>query len=110
MTVTRPLDTNRTAIFGADGVARLRIGPQVFGERWHIRRMTVNTTSANDTDVRVFLNAEIDTRMIDGSFTGNRDFSETNLTLQTLDNLIVVWVDGTPGAFASFLVQGTTER
>lgn len=72
--------------------------------------MSVNTSSTNDTDVRVYINAENPSRMIDGSFTGNRDFSETNLTLQTLDQLIVVWVSGTPGSYASFLLQGTTER
>lgn len=72
--------------------------------------MTVTTASETDTDVRVYLNAENPTRMIDGSYTGNRDFSETNITLQTLDQLIVVWISGTPGAYASFNIQGTTER
>jgi hypothetical protein len=110
VTTVRPLDLSRTAIFGADGVARCVIGPTVFGESWKIRRMIVNTSSDLDTDVRVYLNAENPTRMIDGSFTGNRDFSETNLTLQTLDQLIVVWISGTPGTYATFLVQGTTER
>lgn len=108
--VSRPLDTSRTATFDAAGIARVVLGPTVYGERWRVKRMSVNTTSANDTDVRVYLNAEIDTRMIDGSYTGNRDFSETDLTLQTLDRLIVVWIAGTPGALASFLVQGTSDR
>jgi hypothetical protein len=110
VTTVRPLDTNRTTVFDATGTARIVIGPTVFGENWKIRRMAVTTSSTQDTDVRVYLNAEIDTRMIDGSYTGNRDFSETNLTLQTLDNLIVVWVGGTPGAYASVLLQGLTER
>jgi hypothetical protein len=110
MTTIRPLDTNRTTVFGIDGKARIVLGPMVFGEKWRVRRMVVSTTSAQDTDVRVYLNAEIDTRMIDGSYTGNRDYNETDITLQTLDMLIAVWVTGTPGAFASFLIQGTTER
>lgn len=107
---TRPLDTSASAVFGATGVARLRIGPQVFGDSWRVRRMTVNTTSDADTDVRVYLNAEMDSRLVAGSFSGNRDFNETDLTLQTLDTLIVVWVDGTPGANATFVLQGTRDR
>lgn len=110
MTTTRPLDTNRSAIFGATGVARLEIGPVVFGETWRVRRMTVTTGSLANTDARVYLNAEIDSRMVAGSYSGDRDFNETDVTLQTLDKLIVVWVDGTPGAIASFLLQGTATR
>lgn len=107
---TRPLDTSSSATFDASGIARLRIGPQVFGESWRIRRMVVSTTSVNDTDVRVYLNAEMDSRLIAGSFSGDRDFNETDVTLQTLDQLIVVWVSGTPGAVATFVLQGTRER
>jgi hypothetical protein len=110
VTVSRPLDTNRTAVFNAAGVARLEIGPVVFGETWRVRRMTVSTSSAANTDARVYLNAEIDTRMVAGSYSGDRDFNETDITLQNLDRLIVVWVDGTPGANASFLLQGTSTR
>lgn len=110
MTTVRPLDTNRSATFGPTGIARIQIGPTVFGESWRVKRMGVSTTSVADTDVRVYLNAELDTRMIDGSFTGNRDFSDTDISLQTLDQLIVVWVNGTPGAYASFVLQGTASR
>jgi hypothetical protein len=107
----RPLDTNRTAVFDSNGIARTIIGPTVFGESWRIRRMAVySSDSVGDSDARVYLNAEIDSRLVAGTWSGNRDFNETDITLQTLDRLIVVWVDGTPGAHASFLVQGTAVR
>jgi hypothetical protein len=105
----RPLNTSVSAVFSAAGIARARIGPTVYGENWRIRRMTVSTTSTVDTDVRVYLNSEIDTQLVAGSFSGNQDFNETDLTLQTLDNLIIVWVGGSIGANASFLLQGTVE-
>lgn len=105
----RPLNTSVSATFGANGTARARIGPQVYGENWRVRRMTVSTNSLTDTDVRVFLNFEIDTQLIAGSFSGNRDFNETDITLQTLDAFIVVWTDGSPGSNASFLLQGVVE-
>lgn len=107
---TRPLDTNRTAVYDSTGTARLTIGPTVFGEIWRVRRMTVTSTSTIDSDARVYLNAELDSRLVAGTWSGNRDFNETDITLQTLDRFIVVWVGGTPGALASFLVQGVTQR
>lgn len=110
MAIERPLDTNRNAVFNSVGVARLEIGPTVFGESWRVRRMTVSTDSVTDTDVKVYLNADIDSRMVAGSYSGNRDFNETDITLQTLDKLIVIWTDGNPGSNVSFLLQGTARR
>jgi hypothetical protein len=107
----RPLDTNRTTRFDSTGTARVILGPTVFGESWRVRRMAVySSDSVADSDARVYLNAEIDSRLVAGTWSGNRDFNETDITLQTLDRLIVVWVDGTPGANASFLVQGVSVR
>lgn len=107
----RPLDTNASASFDSTGVARVRIGPKVFGETWRVRRMTVSTsTTGGETDARVYLNSEIATRMVAGSYSGNQDFNETDITLQTLDELIVVWQGGTVGTRADFLVQGLKER
>ena len=108
--VQRPLDTNASGVFDAAGIARVRLGPKVFGDTWRVRRMTVSTDSVDDTDVKVYLNSEIATRMVAGSYSGNRDFNETDLTLQTLDTLICVWDSGTLGAHADFIIQGTKER
>lgn len=105
-----PLDTSLNAVFNAAGIARGTIGPNVYGERWRVRRMAVSTDSAADTDARVYLNMEVPSRMIAGSYSGNQDFNETDITLQNLDRLIVVWDSGTPGAHAAFLVQGMAER
>lgn len=110
MTTVRPLDTNATAFFDGQGVARIFMGPKVFGEIWRVRRMTVTTDSPGDTDARVYLNSEISSRMVAGTYTGNRDFNETDITLQTLDTFIVVWDGGSPGARADFLIQGSKER
>jgi hypothetical protein len=106
----RPLDTNASVVFDSTGTARLIIGPTIFGETWRVRRMTVTSDSDSDSDARVYLNAELDSRLVAGTWSGNRDFNETDITLQTLDRFIVVWVGGTPGKRASFLVQGVTER
>jgi hypothetical protein len=110
MAIAIPLDTNRTVIFDSSGIARVIIGPTVYGETWRVRRMTVSSDSAADSDAKVYLNSEVDSRLVAGSFSGNRDFNETDITMQTLDRFICVWSGGTPGARASFLLQGVSER
>jgi hypothetical protein len=107
---TLPLDTNRTVTFDSTGTARIIIGPSVYGETWRVRRMTVTSDSAVESDARVYLNAEIDSRLVAGSWSGNRDFNETDITLQTLDRFICVWTRGTTGARASLLIQGIVEN
>lgn len=105
-----PLDTNRTVVFDSSGTARITIGPSVYGETWRVRRMTVTSDSAADSDARVYLNAEIDSRLVAGTWSGNRDFNETDITMQTLDRFICVWTGGTPGARASLLLQGVVDN
>lgn len=107
---TWALDTSRSAKFDAAGIARLFIGPMVFGETWRVRRMTVSSDSPADTDARVYIGLENDSRMVAGTWSGNRDFNETDITLMTLDQFIVVWEGGTPNSNATFLLQGTTSR
>jgi hypothetical protein len=72
--------------------------------------MTVTSDSSAESVATVYLNAEIPSRIIAGSWSGNRDFNETDITMQTLDRFICVWTGGTPGARASFLVQGIVEN
>lgn len=101
-----PLNAAQSATFDAAGVAQIIVGPAVYGHQWNVRRMTVTTTSVLDTETRVYLNAVTPSGLLAGSFAGNQDFNETDVTLQTLDRLIARWINGTPGAIATFQVQG----
>lgn len=101
-----PLDTSVSATIGTDGTAQVTTGPVVAGSEWRIRRMTVTSTSDDTTEARIYLNAVLDSRLLGGTYTGNQDTNETDLTLQNLDKLIVRWVNGTPGAICVFFVQG----
>lgn len=105
-----PLDVDISATFDVNGNARARIGPSVYGHKWHIARMVTSTT---DTvlvpELRIYLNGEAPNRLLDGSYSGNLDTSAMELTLQTLDKLVIVWSLGTPGAIATLTVQGIIE-
>ena len=107
---TRPLNVSRSAVVNATGVAEARLGPQVYGETWRVRRMVVYTTTPVATQARVYLNGVMPTNLVAGTYSGNQDFNETDLTLQTIDTLICQWTGATVGDTAVFSLQGTTER
>jgi hypothetical protein len=104
-----PLNQSKSATISAAGIARLEMGPTVYGHKWNIRRMVVSSTSDLPTEARVYLNANAPSALLAGSYAGNQDFNETDVTLQTLDRLLVEWINGTPGAIATFQVQGIVE-
>lgn len=107
---TVPLDVSVNATAGADGFARGRIGPQVYGHSWRVSRLVTTTNDfVNRNDLRVFLNGESLNRMIAGSYNGNQDFNEDDFTLQTLDFLLAVWSGCVPGTICTLQLQGTIQ-
>lgn len=109
---TVPLDVSVTAIADADGIARGRIGPQVYGHEWRVSRIVTTTNDfVNRNDLKVYLNGESQNRMIAGTYNGNQDFNEDDFTLQTLDFLIAVWSGCAEGTDCTLQLQGTiTDR
>ena len=106
----RPLNASRSATVLPSGTAEARLGPQVYGETWHITRMVVYTTSQANAEARVYLNGILPTNLIAGTYSGEQDFNETVVDLNTFDTLICVWSNGNPGDTATFSLAGTTER
>lgn len=101
------LDTSASAVFDGSGTAILRLGPQVYGHSWTVSRLVISTGSTLPTKCRIYLNNVVDSRLVAGSYSGNRDFDETTLPLFNLDILIAVWTGGTPDSYATLNVQGT---
>lgn len=97
------------AAFDASGVARIRLGPKIYGHKWHIDRMLVTTTSVATTTAKVYKNVENAASKMDFTNSGNDDVSETSLDLATLDSLLFVWTGGTPGRFAMATLYGTID-
>jgi hypothetical protein len=71
-------------------------------ERWDITRVTVACTSvALVPTCRVYRSSEAPSNLIEGTFSGNQDSSDTAFTLENGEVLIAVWegkVVGTAGA------------
>ncbi len=101
------LDLSASSTFDATGRAELRMGPRVYGHSWTVSRLVISTGSTLTTQCRIYLNAIADSRLLAGSYSGNRDYNETTLPLFNLDTLIAVWSGGTPGSYATLNIQGT---
>jgi len=97
------------ATFDASGIARATIGPQIYGTKWLVDRINVTSTSVLSSQCRVYLNAEVDTALFTGTYSGNQDSDDSDFTMDTLDKLIFVWSGGTVGAVATAIVTGKIE-
>jgi Carbohydrate binding domain len=86
--------------------ARARISPQVYGVKWQIERIATTTTSAKDTELRIYRGDEQPNRLVDSSYSGNLDTSDTKIVVETTEQVIFVWSRGTPGSVAYATIDG----
>lgn len=106
--VTVPLDVSVSATADVNGIARARIGPQVYGHEWHVSRIVTTTNDfINRNELKIYLNGEALGRIIAGTYNANQDFNEDDFTLQTLDTLIAVWEKCAESTICTLQLQGT---
>jgi hypothetical protein len=99
------------AIADANGKAIARLQPLRANERWHIRRMTIQSDSSTLVPkCRIYRGAESPSRQVDGSETGTMDHSDTDLRLQNGEVLLAVWEGADVGASCLITVEGETSR
>lgn len=104
---TIPLNQSAQAVFGANGIARVTVGPSRFDERWHIWLTNIVTTSTAITAFKLYRQRETASSIIDQSlYNGNGDVSDSEITLVAGEPLVGVWTGGTPGAVATLTLVG----
>lgn len=107
---TIPLYQSASVTFAADGSGLARLSPQVFGVKWHVKRIVVSTTTPNaNTQFFLYLNQVSDSSRLDATYRGDQDTSETDINLQTLDTLYCVWRGGQSGAVGTVVITGDIE-
>lgn len=106
-----PLDTSGAVqFFGTlpDTYARVYLGPQVARQTWKVKRVVVSSTSSETKQPRFFLykNHETPSTLLDSTYSGNGATTETDIEIRPGERLLGVWVGGTPGAYATMIVNG----
>jgi hypothetical protein len=91
--------------FDAAGEAIVTIAVPA-GCLWDIEATTVSTTSTVRTTASVYLGSPSPGAMVDSTYSGNRDTSDTKHTVIGGETITCVWTGGTPGAVATIRITG----
>jgi hypothetical protein len=93
-----PLRESQSAVVGVSGRALAIVQPMRAFERWDITRVTVACTSTTLVPTcRVYRSSEAPSNLIEGSFSGNQDSSDTRTLLESGESLVAVWEGQTVG-------------
>lgn len=106
-----PLDEAVTAVADALGIARVSIGPLRAFETWHVTSTTLASTSSALIPVaKLYRGAEMPSRLIDGTYTGTLDTTDTVYDLRSGDKALAVFTGCDVGAQCTITVQGIAKR
>lgn len=114
---TIPLDTAASATFVDNGngssVATVQLGPAVYASTWHVRNTLITTNSTQQqfgvSTFTLYRMNQSPSSMIDGSYSGDQDTSDTAYSLSFGQTVIGVWSGGDIGAIATLTLSGTVE-
>lgn len=100
------LGEERHVILNSNGEGWISgVGPTQYGEEWHINStQCLVTGSVGETRLQIFLNGT--TRMVEGTYSGNQDNSNTAFHLRSGEKLYYLFTRGDPGADAQIILTG----
>jgi hypothetical protein len=109
--MTRPTTTyilaeERRVTLDANGEGWIDgVGPTQYGEEWHISAtQCVVDNSVAESRLKVFINGK--TRVVDSTYSGNQDNSDTTFHLRSGEKLYYQFTHGTAGASAAIILSG----
>lgn len=99
------LSNEYSVTLDASGEGWIRsIGPAQYGEEWQIDSTQTQSDSAAQTKLSIFRNGT--TQLVEGSYSGNLDTSNTTFKLKSGETLTYKYEEGTPGAIARIQLTG----
>lgn len=102
-----PLNEGKLQIADANGRAVVEFQPLRAGEDWHIVRTSIQNAGVNNVpEARVYRGIESPTTLVEGTFSGNMDTSDTVIDLRNGERLLVVWSGADAGSQCSATVDG----
>jgi len=94
-----------TGIVDSSGRAECQITPP--GVDWTVETTTVSVSSnVLEPECRTYLNGTGEPNLVEGTYSGSRDTSDTAHYLQAGDFLTAIWTGADPGAVATLRVSG----
>lgn len=103
---TLQLVKSGSAVFTAGGIATVSIQNGSLA-RWEVKLLNISTTSDNDTKCVVYRGQVSSRNQIDATEElGNTNTSPVDQTVVPGDVITARWENGTPGAIATFIIEG----
>lgn len=98
-------------VFGANGEARVTLGPVPWGQRWALTSVSVRTTSVAITQATVYRSTVSPTNQLDTTKRrGNGSTTDVKIDLHHAESVVVLWTGGDVGATATATAEGDTEN
>lgn len=96
-------------VLNASGNGTASIGPNGY-ETWNVTKISVFVSSNTlEPTARVYLGSVSPQNLIDGTYTGSTDSSDTSVTVLPNQEMLCVWTGGDVGATATLSLYGTKE-
>lgn len=106
-----PLAQSARATADSDGIATVRIGPRRAFERWHIKHVSVQSTSSTLVpELREYRGDVAESRLIGSSRSGNLDSGAADIDLVPGEDLVYRWTNCDVGSTCTVTLEGRTER
>lgn len=105
------LNESVTAQAGADGIARVVMGPLRSFETWEVTSTTVaSTSSALVPTCKLYRGGEAPSNLFEGTFSGNLDITDTLYKLRSGEKMVAVFQGCDVGAQCTVTMQGLANR
>lgn len=105
-----PLYETGRAVADANGRAVVNLANLRAFVRWKVIRYTVSSTSVSETTAKVYRSHESPSMMLEGTYSGRQDASDTDTKIGTGESLLCVWSGATAGASCVFTIEGEQYR
>lgn len=97
------LDAFKSVTLDANGNGTLTLGPKNLGQTWQVSTVAVTGNSASTPSATVSLGSI----SLGGTYAGNNDSDNVNVTVWPGQTLTYKWTGGTPGAVQTGYAYGT---
>lgn len=105
--MSNPVSESATGTADASGTARVSLGPLRAFETWQIVSTTLSSTSTTlIPTAKLYRGAEVPSRLIDGTYTGTLDTTDTPYKLRSGDKALAVFTGCDVGAQCTITVEG----
>jgi hypothetical protein len=102
-----PLNESARAVADASGRAVATLQPMRAFERWRITRTAVQSDSTPEVPTcKIYRSMESPSTLVEGTYTGTLDSSDTEIVLENGERLLAVWEGATVGSNCTVTVSG----